>query len=74
MLYIYIYTNHVYMYVYIYIYIYIYIYTHGMDEMIIEIVNYCYSKYTRSPSQDSPSQDSRQGLGCSGTYLFIGSG
>ena len=30
--------------------------------------------YTRSPSQDSPSQDFRQGLGCSGTHLFIGSG
>ena len=30
--------------------------------------------YTRSPSQDAPSQDFRQGLGCSGTYLFIGSG
>ena len=30
--------------------------------------------YTRSPSQDSLSQDSCQGLGCSGTHLFIGSG
>ena len=30
--------------------------------------------YTRSPSQDSPSQDFRQGLECSGTHLFIGSG
>ena len=30
--------------------------------------------YTRSPSQDSPSQDFRQGLGCSEIVLFIGSG
>ena len=69
----YIIVCYIYIYIYtqiVYVYIYIYMYTYGMDEMMIKIVDYCYSKYTRSPSQDSPSQDSRQGLGCSGTHLF----
>ena len=48
------------------IYIYIYRYIH--------VYIYIYILYTRSPSQDSPSQDFRQGLGCSGTHLFIGGG
>ena len=32
------------------------------------------SFYTRSPKQDSRSQDFRQGLGCSEVVFFIGSG
>ena len=30
--------------------------------------------YTRSPQEDSRLEDFRQGLGCSGTHLFVGSG
>ena len=45
--------------IYIYIHIYIYIYIYI---------------YPRSPSQDSPSQDFRHGLGCSGSYFLTGSG
>ena len=76
---------YVYIYIYTYIYIYIYIYINKYPFRAwragkrqppsyfrggLEYSEPQTGSYTRSPSQDSPSQDFRQGLGCSGTHLF----
>ena len=84
------YVTYIYIYIYIYVHTYTnthtntntntYTYIYGWKPRRIAaaqqkpVTGLKLRVHTRSPSQDSPSQDFRQGLGCSGTYFFIGSG